>query len=52
MFVNGDQYEGEWYSDKKHGHGTFTHASGKIEKGQWHFDKLKKASVSVTISSR
>ncbi len=33
--ANGDVYDGEWQSDKRHGHGMYTYKSGSVYVGQW-----------------
>ena len=33
--ANGDKYEGEFLSGKKHGDGVITYADGNIYIGQW-----------------
>ena len=38
-FSNGDKYEGELKSKKKHGYGVFTWADGSTFKGDWKDDK-------------
>ena len=32
---NGSRYEGAYRNGMRHGHGTCTHADGRVESGQW-----------------
>ena len=34
-FYNGDNFEGEWLNDRRHGQGTFIHADGSRYDGEW-----------------
>jgi len=35
-YANGDKYEGEWLSDKKHGRGKYFHVlTDDIYDGEW-----------------
>ena len=43
-YANGDVYEGEWQNGKKHGRGTYTHADGKVEVGEWMAGSARHAS--------
>eukprot|EP00826_Nyctotherus_ovalis_P050332 TRINITY_DN6156_c0_g1_i1.p1 TRINITY_DN6156_c0_g1~~TRINITY_DN6156_c0_g1_i1.p1 ORF type:complete len:261 (-),score=17.60 TRINITY_DN6156_c0_g1_i1:221-1003(-) len=36
--ANGEQYEGDWRDDKKHGHGIYTYQDGGKYDGQWKSD--------------
>ena len=38
----GNVYEGEVFNGVPHGQGTMTHPDGRVEKGNWEFDKLVK----------
>jgi hypothetical protein len=34
-FDNRDVYEGEYYRDKRHGHGVFKYTNGDVYDGEW-----------------
>eukprot|EP01048_Picozoa_sp_COSAG05_P002456 COSAG05_NODE_101_length_19100_cov_24.260144_9_plen_86_part_00 len=33
--TDGWRYEGEWRSNRYHGHGTVTYADGRVKSGKW-----------------
>ena len=36
---DGSMHEGDWYNDKAHGQGVYTHMDGAQYKGEWKEDK-------------
>ena len=39
IHADGDIFEGEWFNDKAHGQGKYTHFEGAIYEGTWVNDK-------------
>ena len=42
-YANGDKYVGKWKDDERHGQGTYTSSSGRIQKGIWKNNFFKSA---------
>ena len=38
LYGNGETYEGEWRSDKRHGYGILKDSYGEIYNGDWEND--------------
>ena len=40
IWPDGSKYEGEWFENKAHGNGKFTHSNNDVYHGEWKDDKV------------